>query len=122
MTGSLEVTANIEGATVYVDGEAAGEAPVRLGELSMGRHGVRVEATGFQTFERTINISSGRETRVEAVLRPPPVVLRVESDVPGATVFVNVTETNEAPTAVNDNATTDEDEAESVPPFPSLMV
>ena len=89
LTGSIEVTANIEGATVYLDGEAVGEAPIRRGELSMGRHDVRVEATGFQTFERTINISSGRETRVEAVLRPPPVALRVESDVPGATVFVD---------------------------------
>jgi len=38
LTGSLEVTANVAGATVYLDGEAVGEAPIRRDELPMGGH------------------------------------------------------------------------------------
>ena len=89
LTGSLEVTANVDGATVYLDGEALGAAPVRRQQVSTGRHSIRVEAPGFQTFERPVNINSGLESQVQALLEPAPVQLRVESDVPGASVFVD---------------------------------
>jgi len=89
LTGSLEVTANVEGATVYLDGEALGAAPVRREQVPTGRHSIRVEAPGFQTFERPLNINSGLESQVQALLDPSPVQLRVESDVPGASVFVD---------------------------------
>jgi hypothetical protein len=102
LTGSLEVTANIAGATVYIDGEAVGEAPLHREDLSTGRHSVRVEADGFQTFERPVNINGGMEAHVQAVLRPAPVQLRVESDVPGATVFIDRGYIGTTPLTVDD--------------------
>ena len=102
LTGSLEVTANIAGATVYIDGEAVGEAPLHREDLSTGRHSVRVEADGFQTFEWPVNINGGLEAHVQAVLRPAPVQLRVGSDVPGAAVFIDRGYIGTTPLTVDD--------------------
>ncbi|MGH9459769.1 MAG: PEGA domain-containing protein, partial [Vicinamibacteria bacterium] len=102
LTGSLEVTANVDGATVYLDGEALGAAPVRREQVSTGRHSIRVEAPGFQTFERPVNINSGLESQVQALLEPAPVQLRVESDVPGASVFVDRRYIGTTPLTVDD--------------------
>jgi hypothetical protein len=102
LTGSLEVTANVDGATVYLDGEALGAAPVRREQVSTGRHSIRVEAPGFQTFERPVNINSGLESQVQALLERAPVQLRVESDVPGASVFVDRRYIGTTPLTVDD--------------------
>jgi hypothetical protein len=102
LTGSLEVSANVEGATVYLDGETLGAAPARRDEIPNGRHSVRVEAQGFRTFERTVNIEGGREAQVQALLQAAPVGLRVESDVPGAQVFVDRRYIGTTPLTVDD--------------------
>lgn len=102
LSGSLSVTANIEGATVYLDGEAVGPAPIRRDELPMGRHVVRVQADGFRTFERNVNVTSGQEARVNVVLEAVPVALRVDSDVPGAQVFVDRRYIGTTPLTVED--------------------
>jgi hypothetical protein len=96
------VTANVDGATVYLDGEALGAAPVRREQVSTGRHSIRVEAPGFQTFERPVNINSGLESQVQALLERAPVQLRVESDVPGAAVFVDRRYIGTTPLTVDD--------------------
>jgi len=102
LTGSVEVTANVEGATVYLNGQAVGETPYRGGEIPPGRHEVRVEKTGFQGFEQSVQVDSGREIRVRAYLDTEPVLLRVESDLPGASVFVDRRYIGTTPLTIDD--------------------
>jgi hypothetical protein len=87
--GSLEVSADVEGATVYLDGERVGEAPYREEGLRPGRYEVRVERQGYRPFRSEVRISAGKRARVQASLSLEAAVLRVESDVPGASVFVD---------------------------------
>ena len=101
-TGSLEVTANVEGANVYLDGEAVGETPYRLDEIEAGRHEIRVEKPGLQPFRKSIRVSGGKESRVCAFLKTEPVRLRVESDVAGAMMFVDRRYVGTTPLTVED--------------------
>ena len=88
-TGTIEVTANLDGATVRVDGRVLGPAPRRVDGVSAGSHRVRVEKDGFPPFDRDVHVVPGRSVSVEARLQPPAPRLLIDSDVAGATVFVD---------------------------------
>ena len=66
--GFLTVTADAEGAQVFVDGELIGAAPVEGYALSAGRHALKVKAPGRETFEASIEVSPNAEERVGATL------------------------------------------------------
>lgn len=50
------------GAQVFVDGEPAGALPRTL-ELSPGKHTVRVEASGYEPWERSVEVEAGEGNR-----------------------------------------------------------
>ena len=88
-TGSISVTASVDGASVYLDDELLGEAPVTREDISAGRHRLRVERAGHEPFEKDIRVRGGERAKIEATLAALGASLRVESDVPGATVFLD---------------------------------
>jgi hypothetical protein len=88
-TGSLTVNANVEGANVFFDGNAVGEAPYQQGDLKPGSYQIRVEKEGFETFEEVVRITAGQGSQVRATLEAVMASLRIESDVAGATVFLD---------------------------------
>ncbi len=87
--GSISISSTVDGASVFLDGELVGEAPVTREDVPAGRHRIRVESAGFEAFEREVRVRAGRRETVEASLAPIAPSLRVESDVPGATVFLD---------------------------------
>jgi hypothetical protein len=87
-TGALTISSSVEGALVSVDGTALGAAP-RTVELGAGPHRVRVEKPGFTSLERELHVVPGHTTRFAARLEREPLRLRVDADVPGASVFVD---------------------------------
>lgn len=110
-TGSLRITADAEGAEVRLDGERLGLAPQTATGLEPGRYRVTLERFGRHPWEREVEIRAGEETRVRARLeltaeareaaragkRP---ALRVVSDVPGASVFLDREFVGETPVEV----------------------
>lgn len=90
-TGSLEVTADAEGAAVLLDGRRLGPAPQRVDGLAAGSHRLRVEKDGFPPYELEVQVIPGQLARVGARLAAgaPARQLRVDSDVAGASVFLN---------------------------------
>jgi len=72
---SLSVTANIPGASVYLDGQYAGRAPIENKKTSSGTHTVKVSKTGYESYETSINIRSGRHVALDSYLEKeaPPV-------------------------------------------------
>jgi hypothetical protein len=87
--GSVLVEASVEGASVFLDDELVGEAPVTREDVPAGRHRVRVESAGHRPFETDVRVRAGARAEVEANLELLAASLRVESDVPGATVFLD---------------------------------
>jgi hypothetical protein len=87
--GSLSVSSSADGASVYLDGELVGAAPVTREDIPAGRHRVRVESSGHEPFETDVRVRAGKRAKIEATLDLLAPSLRVESDVPGATVFLD---------------------------------
>jgi hypothetical protein len=86
--GTLEVQASEPGAAVSLDGEALGNAPRSI-VVGPGRHNVRVTKDGFEPWELDVHVVPGQTTRARARLSGEAPRLRVDSDVPGATVFLD---------------------------------
>ncbi len=86
-TGMLLVKTDPPGARVKVDGKDQGPAPVSV-EIAGGEH--EIEASlGELTGKATVGVKPGGVTRHELLLRTPPVPLRVNSDPPEATVWLD---------------------------------
>lgn len=97
---AVTVRVNLDGATVVVDGEAVGTSPLdRPLLLLSGPHEIEVRLAEHEVRRRDIVVVAGRETTEEFVLVPRARRgrLRVESNVPGATVYVDDDELGSVP-------------------------
>jgi hypothetical protein len=88
-TGNVQVTTR-QGATVYLDGTAVGNAPINF-TASPGRHEIRVKLDGYKDFTATINVIAGRTLNVNAPLVQiaREGTLSIRANVAGALVFIN---------------------------------
>jgi hypothetical protein len=87
-TGTVEIESQPAGASVTVDERVLGEAPQRV-ELPGGAHQICVRKEGFEPFVRDLHVVPGRTARICARLDNEPPRLRVDSDVPGAAVYLD---------------------------------
>lgn len=93
--GTVDIRAdsdpNVTGATVAIDGQPRGAAPLSL-ELPGGSHTVVLEKPGFEPFTQTITVEDAVTVTMLPSLKAVSVVtgrLVVEADVRGAEVFVD---------------------------------
>ncbi len=103
-TGWIEVTSSVAGAAVTVDGKPLGPAPQRAEGLAGGPHRVRVEKGGYPPFDQEVHVIPGHATKVEARFRGEVPPLRVDSDVPGASVFLDRRYVGRTPVEIGDLA------------------
>lgn len=112
--GTVEVSAGDEdarGATVFVDGSPVGggtlgSLPIRVPNLPPGRHQVRVERTGFVTFEQWVEVLGGQTVRVTAMLdavAPDTGSILIDCDVRGAAIFIDGRDTGRTTNTVIDD-------------------
>ena len=66
----LNVRSAVRGARVLVDGKEEGRTPLTGLELAPGEHRVRVERTGYETYEKKVHLRSGRKVSLFADLKP----------------------------------------------------
>jgi len=100
-TGTVEITAGVDEATVSVDGRRLGHTPQRV-ELDAGSHRVRVEKEGFRPFDREVHVVPGHTLELEARLEAIGPRLSVTADVTGAQVFLDRKFVGEAPVVIRD--------------------
>jgi serine/threonine-protein kinase len=67
-SGSLFVASNPTGARVFVDGRAVGTAPLRVPEVPIGSHVIRLELPDHRIWTTSERVSAGQETRVTGSL------------------------------------------------------
>jgi serine/threonine-protein kinase len=101
LTGRLVVISDTKGAEVWLDGtRVAQKTPARLTRVAPGQHVLQV-LTRLRSFERTIRIARGRETRIQATLVPVRGRLTVRSRPPGARVTVDGKPIGKTPVTVD---------------------
>jgi TonB family protein len=81
-SGTVDILSTPFGASVKIDGAAAGETPLTRHRLKPGAHRVEVTIEGHEPWSQEISVQSGKNIRVDAQLAPivvatptpPPVV------------------------------------------------
>jgi hypothetical protein len=68
LTGSLYVDSNPRGATVLLDGRSVGQTPLRLSDVSVGSHIVRLELAGKKEWTSPARVIAGETARVTGSL------------------------------------------------------
>jgi len=98
---SLTVRSNVEGATLFIDNEAAGQTPF-LGPIpiDVGHHSLRLRKTGFHDGLKELEVASKKPETVELELEPVIKTALVQvavSSPTGASVFVDGVDMGPAP-------------------------
>lgn len=105
--GSLELHTTPEGATVYINGETAGQTPVTRSDLKVGLYTLRFELKGYETVEQVQELLAGVNGPqvVQIPLKPSTQVdttgsLKVTSTPPGATIMLDGKASGVAPKTI----------------------
>ena len=101
--GSLHVEGS-EGAVAFLGGERLGTLPGRFASLEPGSYPLRVEMENHHPLEVEVTIEPGEVRVISAVLRERLGSLVVESDRPGAMVFLDRNFKGNTPVTVSDLA------------------
>jgi hypothetical protein len=95
---SVTIKCATPGATVFIDGEAAGMTPLDLPvPVSPGDHTVKVTKLGFAPYIDVFSTKGKRGASIEMELVPVSGVLHVGTNVPGARVLVDGKYVGDAP-------------------------
>jgi hypothetical protein len=91
--GSLDLSSNVVGASVVIDGRARGTLPLTTPiRVLSGKRMIRVSRAGYVTFEKVVQAKAGETLRLDAKLEPLAAagLLRVEDpELVGSEVFVD---------------------------------
>jgi hypothetical protein len=68
--GTVFVDSRPQGAKVYIDGKESGTTPVRIPEVPIGSHVVRLELPDHSGWTKPIRVTAGQEVRVTGSLDP----------------------------------------------------
>lgn len=100
-TGLLRVTSPQPGATVYIDNEQAGEAPV-VRYLPAGNHTVRVAVDNFEPFVQRVEVVAGATLEVTAQLIPGTGTVEFLVTPVGARLILNGKDASATPVRMRD--------------------
>ncbi|OQC43029.1 MAG: Serine/threonine-protein kinase pkn1 [Deltaproteobacteria bacterium ADurb.Bin058] len=87
--GSAIITSSPSKAQVWLDGESAGETPLVISKKLSGTYQVRLQLPDYLPSEGELVIEDGKETKYNRQLAANWGQLRVTSDPPGATVYLD---------------------------------
>lgn len=89
--GRLVVESKPSGASIFIDGRFLGYTPY-TGDVSVGSHSIRLELSGYQPYETTVNITPTKPNKISVTLKPIPYyqgALYITSSPSNAEVYIN---------------------------------
>jgi hypothetical protein len=101
-SGSLRIIASDTDVEVFVDGESKGKAPVDVKDIKAGQHIIEGRKPRFKPQEQTVRLAAGEQTLIRLKLDPAPDdrprgILKIQSLVPDAEVFLDGSSIGRAP-------------------------
>ena len=94
--GSLHITSEPPGASVYIDNRYAGSTPFVNDDIQTGRYRISVRQSGYDNYNQTVTIAEGERASVNASLKAFGSLL-IESDPSGAEVVIDGRVVGETP-------------------------
>ena len=76
-SGSINVSSDIPGAAITIDGQERGVSPTRVDGLAPGPHVVELRSPNLPPFSQTVTVQGGQVAAVSAQLRPAVGTIRV---------------------------------------------
>lgn len=86
--GTLTIDSYPKDAEVYINGEYIGNSPISK-KLSVGTYSVEVKKEGYKDYKKDVEIKKGKETILIANLERKIGGIKIETDPPQATVFID---------------------------------
>nr|WP_321498859.1 PEGA domain-containing protein [uncultured Methanolobus sp.] len=89
--GSISVSSNPIGASIYLDGTYNGLTPKILNEVSTGSHTVNLRKSGYEYYTITVDVQGGVTSTVSATLDPVITTgfISVSSNPTGASIYLD---------------------------------
>ncbi len=100
-TGGILVVTEPPGANVSVDGRRAGVSPYGGKGLTPRKYRVRVDKEGYETWEGEVTVIAEKDVEVPVALKLKGGELLVQSEPPGAKVYLTGKEIGSTPTKVS---------------------
>jgi len=87
-TGGISIKSQTNGAEIFIDNRRAGKSPLKLEELSLGEHQIKLQANGYAPYEDKFQIEKGKTKSYSAKLKK---IFRIKigSTPADALVYVN---------------------------------
>jgi PKD repeat protein/uncharacterized protein (UPF0548 family) len=100
--GSMSVSSVPSSAMIYLDGNNKGVTPTTLTDLEPGLYKVEVKKEGYKDWSKTVDVGSGEEASLNAVLEIMTGSIRVESQPEGAQIYLDGNDKGTTPTTLTD--------------------
>ena len=72
--GELQINSKPEGGEIYIDNRMIGLTPLRVSDMSVGEHTVRIRLDGYQEWIANVSVLGGSMGSVEAILVSSPII------------------------------------------------
>jgi hypothetical protein len=105
--GTLRIISSDQEIEVFVDGEDKGRTPIEIKDVKPGNHIVEGRKPKFKSQEQSVRMAAGDQAVIALKLEPvvedrPKAVLKVQSRVPDAEVFLDGSSLGKAPVERSD--------------------
>jgi len=101
VTTALIVKSEPSAAEVWIDEKSWGKTPLRINELSPQSYQIRVEKQGFENYEMTVNLASGKPQEILARLEAKTAGMNIITEPVGAQVVLNGNELKDRKTPLS---------------------
>ncbi len=100
--GSIYIKSEPSIAVVLIDGKEVGTTPLIIADPTPGKHNVEVKMSGFETWSESVEIVTGKEATLTAVLQLKPGPVTINSVPSDATILINGKEIGTTPVNITD--------------------
>ena len=92
ITGSIDIKSEPSNATILVNGKETGPTPETIKDLKPGKHQVEVRMDGFENWNNSVEVASGKESKLTVTLQQLTCSVNVNSKPPDATILIDNSE------------------------------
>jgi hypothetical protein len=100
--GTLSISSEPSDAAIFIGSREAGRTPLIIADPSSGSHNVAVKKDGYEDWKETVNIVSGKEIVLTAVLQLKPGSLSINSKPSDAVIYIDDKEAGTTPLIITD--------------------